>query len=136
MILNWIAILVSSIAVFVVGMLWYSPILFKDQWMKLSGISEKEMKKCKKDGMQKQMIVAFLSNVVLVVVLAQMLNLTGAVGISAAVTVGFWIWLGFIATVSLGSVLWEKKPVQLYLINIGQTLASVLVAAIILAAWV
>jgi hypothetical protein len=34
-------------------------------------------------------------------------------GITLLYYLAFWIWLGFIATVMLAGVLWEKKPIVL-----------------------
>ena len=50
-------------------------------------------------------------------------------------TVGFWIWLGFIATVTLGGVLWEGKPWNLYLLNAAYWLVALLLTGGILAMW-
>ena len=48
---------------------------------------------------------------------------------------GFWVWLGFIATTMIGIVLWEIKPVKLYLLIVAYYLISLLVMGSILALW-
>lgn len=49
--------------------------------------------------------------------------------------VGFWNWLGFVAPVTLGGVLWEGKPWKLWGLNNGYQLLSLLVMGVILALW-
>jgi hypothetical protein len=49
-----------------------------------------------------------------------------------AVNLGLWCWVGFAAPVMLGQVLWEQKPVRLYLINACYWLVSFVVMALIL----
>jgi len=45
---------------------------------------------------------------------------------------GFTMWIGFIAPIMFGIVLWERKPVRLYLLNVMFQLISLLVMAVIL----
>jgi len=41
--------------------------------------------------------------------------------------VGFCVWLGFVVTTQISSVIWGKMPFQLFLINTGAKLLSFLV---------
>jgi hypothetical protein len=36
--LNWLAVIVAALAYFALGGLWYSPVLFGNQWMKAAGV--------------------------------------------------------------------------------------------------
>jgi hypothetical protein len=56
-------------------------------------------------------------------------------GVVAGLQSGFWIWLGFIATSQINSVIWDGRPVKLYLINVGYYLVSYLAMGSILAVW-
>jgi hypothetical protein len=56
-------------------------------------------------------------------------------GVAAGLQSGFWIWLGFIATSQINSVIWDGRPVKLYLINVGYYLVSYLAMGSILAVW-
>ena len=47
----------------------------------------------------------------------------------------FWLWLGFIATTQLATVLFEQRPLGLYLINVSYQLAGCALAGGILAVW-
>jgi hypothetical protein len=132
---NYLAILVAAVVSFVIGMLWYSPILFGNAWMKASGITKKDIEKSKKKGMGKQMITAFISSLVMAYVLAIFVKLSSAASFIHGVKVGFWLWLGFVATIALGSILWEGKPFKYYLINVSYWLVNVAIMAGILAVW-
>ena len=48
MAVNYLAVLVAAIVSMVIGGLWYSPLLFGNVWMKLSGITQKDVEKAKK----------------------------------------------------------------------------------------
>jgi hypothetical protein len=56
-------------------------------------------------------------------------------GISGALMGAFFLWLGFIATVTLCTKLYEKKPWGLWLLDNAFWLISLMVMAIILTVW-
>ena len=130
--LNWWAILLSALVYFIIGMTWYSPLLFGNIWMKLSGI---KMDKNKKPNMTKPIIVAILSNLVLVFVLSNLNSLLGYASFMEGAWLGFFVWLGFVAPIAIEKILWEGKPVKLYLINVIYHLVGLLIAGGILSAW-
>ena len=135
MIPYYLVILISAIISMVLGSLWYSPILFGKQWIKLMGISKKDMGKNKNKGMVKSYTVLFISSLVTIYVLSMFTSLLGASTFLQGMLIGFWIWLGFFATTMLGSVLWEKKPFSLYAINVSYHLVNLLIIGGILAVW-
>ncbi len=122
----------AAVAHFIVGMLWYSPVLFGNQWMKASGITKKEIDKAKKKGMAIPMVIAAISALVMAFVLSKVMYMTGSKDPMSGVMIGFLAWVGFIATTSLNSVLWENKNMQYYTINNGYSLVSLLVMGAIL----
>lgn len=134
--LNFWAILVSAIVSMVIGGLWYSPILFGNIWMNLMKFNPKDMEKMKEKGMGKYYLTAFIGSLVTSFVLAIIVDYAGAVTVSDALMLGFLIWLGFIVTVALGSVLWEGKPIKVFLINVAHQLVHILIMSIILTLWI
>lgn len=133
--LNYWAILVAGVAQFVIGMIWYSPLLFGRQWMKLMKLDESTMNGSKKD-MGAIFFMSFVSSLVLSYVLAHFVSYLALVEIEEALQAAFWLWLGFVAMTHLSGVLYEKKPFQLYAINMAYYLANLLVSAAILVSWV
>ena len=134
--INYVAVLVAAVASFVIGALWYSPMLFGKMWMKLSNVTDKEMKKAKEKGMSKNFAFQFLGTLVMSYILAHFVYYTQASTVLEGMLTGFWIWLGFIATVMLGIVLWEGKPWKLYFIKAAHELVALAVMGAILAVWV
>lgn len=133
---NLVAVLISGVAMMVLGFLWYGP-LFGKIWMKAMGYTEKDAEKMKKEGgMGKIYGVALISAFVMAYVLAVFIGLLGANTAAAGAQVGFWAWLGFIATKSLTDVLFEGKNWTAYYLSIGYQLVSLLVMGAILATWV
>jgi hypothetical protein len=131
---NYFAVVASAIAAMVLGYLWFGP-LFGKQWAHMSGVS---MERMQKGGMSSYLIM-FAGALLMAFVMSHSLifasSYLGEVGISAGLMSGFWNWLGFVAPVSLGIVLWESKPWKLWAINAGYYLVVLCVMGIILSLW-
>ena len=132
--INWLAVIIATIASMVIGGAWYSPALFGKQWMKLVGTSQKEIDSQKKE-MPKFYLAAFVAAFITAYVLAIFVKFVGASTIFSGAVVGFWAWLGFVATTTLSLVIWEKRNSNLYVLNNGQILISLLAMGPILAVW-
>ena len=133
---NLVAVLVAAVASMVIGFLWYSPFLFGNMWMELSGMSKAKLGKAKSKWMTLNYFAMFVSSLVMSYVLAHFIKYTQSTTIMDGAVAGFWLWLGFIATVSLGMVLWEGKPFKLYVLKNAHQLISLIVMGAILATWV
>ncbi len=121
-------VIIAAVAAMVLGFLWYSPVLFGKQWMKLMGITQDSMKK---EGMVKTMSISFLTEIIMAIVLGSLLMTSMVDSLTNALVFAFMVWLGFIATTMLNNVLFDKKPFNLFLINSGYQLGSLLVMAIV-----
>ena len=131
---NFLAIVVSAIVSMALGMLWYGP-LFGKAWMKMAGLSKEDMEKAKKAGMAKAYVITLFGALIMAYVLAHFVQAGNLATITGGAMIGFWAWLGFVATTSLSPILWEKKPWSLYVLNNGYTLAVLLANGAILAVW-
>lgn len=83
----------------------------------------------------KELALAFLSSMVLVYVLAHFVQYTKASNLVGGLQTAFWLWLGFVATSQLATVIFEGRKPGLYLLNIGYQLVACLVAGALLAIW-
>ena len=131
--INYTADAVAAVVSWVIGMLWYSPILFGNLWAKLSKIDMKKMDM--KKEMPKIAIIGLLSAFVSAVVLGLLIDMTVSTTATEGMTLGFWVWLGFAATTLINGVLYEKKPWSLYIINSGYLLAAYVSMGAVIVLW-
>ena len=122
----------------VIGFLWYG-VWFRRQWMHLMGFTIEGMKDMKMSA-NKAYLLQFIASLVMAYVLAGALQLKMAyapdlTGLWLGVCVGLSAWLGFVAPVTLGTVLWENKRWKLWFINAGSYLVTLVVMGIILSLW-
>jgi hypothetical protein len=130
--INYVALLVAAVSRFLIGWLWYSPIFFGPSWMALTNCNPDEMKR----RMPMLAAVDLICSFVMAFVLVHAVHYAGAAGAGQGAAVGFFNWLGFIATVMLTMTLYEKRPAKLFWINSGFQLISLLIMGAIVAVWV
>ena len=133
---NYIAVLVAAVVNIVLGFLWYGP-LFGKPWMAMMGFTKESMDQAKKKGMAKNYALMALGSLVMSYVLAHSFvfasTYTATTGVVGGLMVGFWSWLGFIAPVTMGTVLWEGKSWKLWILNSGYYFVGLLIMGVILA---
>ena len=129
------AVLVATLVHFLLGGLWYSPLLFSNKFIQLIAWSPAKLAEIESQSHAKELIIAFVSSAVLVYVLAHFVQYTKATTAMTGIQTAFWLWLGFIATTSIATVLFEQRPLGLYLINAGYQLVGCSLAGAILAIW-
>ncbi len=124
-------ILAAGIASVLIGWIWYHPNVFGSTWMRLSNITP-EMAERGKKRMLATTFVGLLASMLAAYVLSYFVIAWGAYDLLGAAEVGFCCWAGFVAPAMLGMVLWEQKPVRLYLINSLYWLVALVIMALIL----
>lgn len=129
--LNWFAIIVATLSNFLIGGLWYSPILFGKIWMQENKFSDEDMKK---GNMPKIFGLTFLFSFVMAFNLAMFLN-DSKTTISWGAIAGFLAGFGWIAMSQFVIGQFERKTTRYMLIHGGYVTISFIVMGLILGAW-
>ncbi|HEY4488154.1 MAG TPA: DUF1761 domain-containing protein [Candidatus Paceibacterota bacterium] len=141
---NVLAVLACAIAAMILGVLWYGP-LFGKTWAQLMGWGSMtaEMLKEKQKGATPGYIASFVGALVMAYILSHSIAFAASYPALASyshlqvgLTTGFFMWLGFVAPVTVGTVFWDGRPWRLWFINAGYYLVQLLVMGTILALWV
>ena len=131
---NYLHVLVAAVVVFVLGWLWYSPLLFFKPWMRLRGMDPvAAMAGAKMPG--GKLVVEFARCFILAYVIARLVALLGIASALGAVHFGLSVWIGFPVIVLTGSVLWENTSWKVAAIHAGDWLVKMLVIPLILTLW-
>lgn len=128
---NLAAVLIAAAGAMIVGMVWYSPLLFGKLWMEACGMSEADAAEARKKGMGGAYPLAFANAFVISLGLAYFLTRTNTMDMSRGLLRAFIIWAAFLAPVSFSAILWEGRPFKLHVINASQYLVSLLLMAVI-----
>lgn len=131
--INYLAVILAAVAAFMVGAVWYSPLLFGKAYAELRGLAADAVAATRPPiG---ELLGEFARNLVVAVVLA---------GFAAQLSVGDWkaglqlgacVWVGFQAMLLLGAPLHEGMPWKLYALHAGDALVKTLLQGVIIGAW-
>lgn len=132
-ILNHWSLIVSAVMIWILGAIWYSPVLFAKPWMKALNIIMKP--DAPKKGLAIGMVASFVGDLLVSFVLWHMVAWSGAASWQFGAFVGFLCWLGFFAATQLPQGIYEQRPTSLFFINSGYWLVSLVAAGALLAAW-
>ena len=132
--INYPAVLVATIVHFLIGGLWYG-LLFSNKFVELIAWSPEKLQEMQNHNPAKELMIAFISALVLVYILAHFVQYTKARTALDGIQTAFWLWLGFIATTQLATVVFEERKLGLYLINVGYQLVACSLAGVILTLW-
>jgi hypothetical protein len=128
---NWIAVLAAAASAFVLGGLWYSPVMFGRAWMAANNFGEQDLRK---GSMGKIFAIAFVLSLVMSANLAMFLaqpTTTASWGATAGFLAGFgWVALG-IAVIAL----FERRSWKYVVINAGYMTVAFVLMGLILGAW-
>ena len=127
---NWLAVFVAAVSAFMLGGLWYSPMLFANQWVAASGVDVAKAKKANKAVLFGTAFVwSLLGAACFAMFIGPNPDLGFAVAAGAA-TGFFWI------TGSYGiNYQFEQKPLSLLAINGGYHIAQYSLYGLILGLW-
>ena len=126
--LNFLAIILAAVLNMVIGALWYSRLLFGNQWMAYVGLKEDEA-----GASAWTYVVVFLLGLIIALLMAMFLQ--GAAGAVEGLLYGAVIGLGFVIPTVLTHYLMEKRKSGFMFIVAGHELVLFLVYGALLAGW-
>ena len=129
--INFLAVVVAAIVRMIVGMIWYSPILFGPAFLKLAGCSPEEMKA----RLPRAVVSDLVGSLIMAFILVHAVHYAGAQTVLTGIAVGLLNWLGFIAVTHFALVVYEKRPFRLFVINNGYQAIALAIMGAILAIW-
>ncbi len=128
--LSWLAIIVAAASSFLLGGLWYSPLLFVNRWMKESGVKKETVSNA---NMVKVFSLAFILSFIAAFFLAMFIG-KGTGGAFGALA-GFMAGFGWVLTSTGISYLFESRTFMHFLINAGYSVVNLTIMGLIIGAW-
>ncbi len=129
--INFLAVIAAALSAFVVGGLWYSPLLFGNAWMRANNFTEEQVNGFPKGRM-------FGCAIPLCLIMA--MNLAIFLGEEKT----DWVWgmtagalagIGWVATGIAVVALFENKSWTYILINAGYNIVAFVLMGLIIGAW-
>ncbi len=112
--IDLLTVIVAAFVGFVISLLWHSQYVFGPVWFKLTGLDKKNIK---------HYVATLPLFFILVLIVAYFLALIeiylGVTSFWDGIIAGVVVWFGFVFTPGLSSVLWGRKKMQLFMIDVG-----------------
>jgi Protein of unknown function (DUF1761) len=132
------AIIVATVLQFIVGALWYSPLVFGKWWMQVMEMTNKTKEEIAK--IEKEMIPFYGLQFFLILfttfALANHMSLLPGV---SPIEIAFWVWLGYMAPIQIATVIWgntkKKFWIKQIFIMVSAQFVCMMIAGVIFANW-
>ena len=128
---NYLAVVVATLASMVLGMIWYAPFVFGKQWMRLVELTGKDTK----DNRGASMVLMLLGALVASYTMANFIGFVHAQTISDGIRLGVWVGIGFVFTAAMGETIFSQRSPKLLAITAGYQIVNLMMIGAILAAW-
>ena len=128
--INVIAVVAAALSAFLIGGVWYSPILFYRTWLEETGLTEDALR-------NRNMGLVFGGSFVLSLVIAFNLAafLAGPPNLAWGLAAGALAGVGWVATGMGITYLFETRSLKLWLVNAGYHAVTFVVMGGILGVW-
>jgi hypothetical protein len=126
--INYLAVVVTALLAFALSLLWYSPLLFGDIWIRLSHADPSAMPLWKK-------VLAPLRELITAFLLAQLIVRLRITDWKRGAMLGLALWFAFYAVQLAGAVVWDNRPWRLGAVHAGDWLMKMLLMSVLLSVW-
>lgn len=126
------AVLGTACFMMALATVWYSPVLFGKVWMKETGLTD-EMVNDAQSQMWTHLILTFVSYVVLLTLLAQVIAYAPVVALAPLQASGLLTL--FVAAILIPVILSEGRSVRYFMVQVGFNAVFILLGTLILQYW-
>jgi hypothetical protein len=135
--INWLAVIASTAAAFVIGVAWFSPPIFGGVWARqVSRYTSRDEAEIASDASRTTALSGWLGSIaVTAVVMAMVVEAVDADSAGEGAVLAFVIALGFGATFASWPPIFARVPWQWWLVNTGAFLVMQVAMGVILAIW-
>lgn len=131
--INYLAVGVAGVLYWILGAVWYG--LFSQRFVALMRWTPEDLARIQAQGSARELALAFVASMLTAYVLAHFVRYVGARSAAGGALTGLWVFVGFVLTTNLATVIFEGRPAGLYLINMGYNLVALLLMGALLAVW-
>lgn len=132
--ISWLPVIVSAVAVFILGALWYTA-LFSKPWVASRRYTAEQMAEMKTQGMARSLVWNFLANLVTCAAFSILISYLNFHSATQGAKLGVLLWIGFAASILLVQNLYSIVKLSGFMIDAAYQLVAFVVIGVILASW-
>lgn len=131
---HWPVIIGAAVAAWLLGAVWYSPLLFAKAWVKAHGYTPEKVAQMQANA-AKAYAGSFGAMILIAYVLHIFLDHLGVSTAGAGAGWAFHAWLGFALPIGFTANLYSDKPITTFLIDAGYQLVYLVTMGLVLGRW-
>lgn len=128
---NFLAIIVAAIVYFILGALWYSPLLFAKAWIENVGRTKEQLM----SGSKIVYLYTLIAEFGICFVMAFVIWILGTPNCITAIKVGAFFSIGLTSTIIAINNWYGQRGLKLTLIDSGYHIVGIILASIIMTVW-
>jgi hypothetical protein len=128
---NYPAVLVSAIAYWMLGALWYG-LLFGTRWMALEHMTTEQARSA---DSALPYLISFILDLLIAYVLAQLCLWRNANTMGRGAAIGVLLWIGIVGPITYTTYMYEMRSKELFAINEFYPLVGLCLMGVILGVW-
>ena len=132
--INYLAVIIATIAAMVIGGVWYAPPVFGDTWSKLVLLDEAKAKKAMPVAMLIMLIGAFIKAFMLAHIIGLSNHFYNHSYFHDSMGTVFAVFVGFFLVQVVTRNVFEQRPFKLSLIILGNELVTLVAMGVIIGA--
>lgn len=132
---NWLAVAVSAVISYVLGALWYSPVLLGKPWIAANGFTDEQLKQMQQGDGPTPYILTAIGHLTAAIVISALVDFAGVMTFGNALWFGSLLWLGVAAVAGLIMNQFSDRKFSVFLIDTSYHLAYILIITVIVTVW-
>ncbi|HSB12708.1 MAG TPA: DUF1761 domain-containing protein [Blastocatellia bacterium] len=132
--INYMAVVVSAAVAFLLGGLWYSPLLFAKMWVNAHGYTEDKVKEMQK-GATKAYAVSVLCLLLIALAMAALVGYLHLIRMDQGLKLGLLVWGGLAFPLGLMANMYSDKRITTLIIDTAYQLVYMLIMGTVLTVW-
>jgi len=132
--INFLAVVVAAVVAFIIGGLWYSPLLFAKLWVNAHGYSEEQVKDMQK-GAGKAYAVTLVCDFLIALAIAVLAGYIHLEHCVQGLKLGLLVWAGFAMPLGLTANMFSGKRITVFYIDTAYQLVYLVIMGAIIAVW-
>jgi uncharacterized protein YneF (UPF0154 family) len=132
--INILAVVVAAVVAFIIGGLWYSPLLFAKLWVNAHGYSEEQVKEMQK-GAGKAYAVTLVCDFLIALAIAMLVGYIHMEHCVQGLKLGLLVWAGFAMPLGLTANMFSGKRITVFYIDTAYQLVYLVIMGAIITVW-
>lgn len=129
---NWFAVLICTLLSMISGTIWYNPKTFFPIWWKVVGSGKKQPGM---ENMGTTWALTIASSLVQATFISFAVSIVDSSTIREGMTIGFFLWAGFVAPTNLVNKLFAGHGLRIWAIETGNHLVNFLLFGALMSIW-